>query len=161
MESRYDARICPGVLSVDDVDVLLDVMYRPNNDDRDFVGGDDLAGRLQTGTQLLEKQLTDFLRSADFLPSLQSGFRPRRSTETVALRVLSDILEAVDSGDVAALVLLDLSAAFDTVDHAIVSTSAGVLWTGWPCAGVVSVLPVWAVAVRTFGMAYSSLPKHG
>jgi len=33
--------------------------------------------------------------------------------------VLSDILEAADNGDVAALVLLDLSAAFDTVDHAI------------------------------------------
>jgi len=33
--------------------------------------------------------------------------------------VLSDIMTAVDGGDVAALVLLDLSAAFDTVDHNI------------------------------------------
>jgi len=33
--------------------------------------------------------------------------------------VLSDILQAVDRGDVAALVLEDLSAAFDTVDHDI------------------------------------------
>jgi len=39
--------------------------------------------------------------------------------ETAALQMFSDILLAVDSGDVAALVLLDLSAAFDTVDHAI------------------------------------------
>ena len=69
--------------------------------------------------RLVTKQLTDFLQSADLLPSLQSGFRPGHSTETAALRVFSDILEAVDSGDVAALVLLDLSAAFDTVDHAI------------------------------------------
>ena len=35
------------------------------------------------------------------------------------LKVLSDILQAVDRGDVAALVLLDLSAAFGTVDHDI------------------------------------------
>jgi len=35
------------------------------------------------------------------------------------LSVLSDILLAVDRGDFAALVLLDLSAAFDTVDHDI------------------------------------------
>jgi len=69
--------------------------------------------------RLVTKQLIDYLRSADPLPSLQSGFRPGHSTETAALRVLSDILGAVDSGDVAALVLLDLSAAFDTVDHAI------------------------------------------
>ena len=33
------------------------------------------------------------------------------------LKVLADILGAVDSGDLAALALLDLSAAFDTVDH--------------------------------------------
>jgi len=38
--------------------------------------------------------------------------------ETAALRVFSDILGPVDSGDVAALVLLEFSAAFDTVDHA-------------------------------------------
>ena len=34
-------------------------------------------------------------------------------------RVLSDILTALDRGDIAALALLDLSAAFDTVDHCI------------------------------------------
>ena len=33
--------------------------------------------------------------------------------------MLSDILQYVDRGDLAALVLLDLSAAFDTVDHEI------------------------------------------
>jgi len=33
--------------------------------------------------------------------------------------VLSDILQAVDRGDLAALILLDLTAAFDTVDHDI------------------------------------------
>ena len=35
------------------------------------------------------------------------------------LRVLSDLLDAVDRGDTASLVLLDLTAAFDTVDHEI------------------------------------------
>ena len=35
------------------------------------------------------------------------------------LQVISDILEALDRGDLAALTLLDLSAAFDTVDLTI------------------------------------------
>ena len=60
-----------------------------------------------------------YLSSADLLPSLQSGFRQGHSTKTAVLRVLSDILQAVDRGDTAALMFLDLSAAFDTVDHAI------------------------------------------
>ena len=37
----------------------------------------------------------------------------------VHLKVMSDILRALDNGNIALLTLLDLSAAFDTVDHAI------------------------------------------
>ena len=55
----------------------------------------------------------------NLMPPLQSGYRQGHSTETDVLRVLSDILRADDNGDLAALVLLDLSAAFDTVDHSI------------------------------------------
>ena len=69
--------------------------------------------------RLIVRQLMDYLSDNDLLPPLQSGFRAGHSTETAVLRVLSDILQAVDRGDVAALVLLDLSAAFDTVDHDI------------------------------------------
>ena len=58
-------------------------------------------------------QLLTYLSSADLLPPLQSGFHPGHSTETAALRVLSDILLSVDRGDFTALVLLDLPAAFD------------------------------------------------
>ena len=53
------------------------------------------------------------------LPRVQSGYRSNHSIETAVLKVLSDILLAIDAGDLSALVLLDLSAAFDTVDHNI------------------------------------------
>jgi len=69
--------------------------------------------------RLVTHQLHHYLATASLLPTVQSGFRPCYSTETAVLSVLSDILLAVDRGDFAALVLLDLSAAFDTVDHDI------------------------------------------
>lgn len=51
-----------------------------------------------------------------------SGFRSRHSTEMALLRVLNGIYLSIDSGDPVALVLLDLTAAFDTVNHSILNS---------------------------------------
>ena len=47
----------------------------------------------------------------------QSAYRQLYSTDTALLRVQSDLLNDVDTHGGAILVLLDLSAAFDTIDH--------------------------------------------
>jgi len=81
-----------------------------------------LISNLPVASKLLERlvaqQLIKYLSDHNLLPDRQSAYRVFRSTETVIAHVLSDILTAMDKGDIAALTLLDLSAAFDTVDHA-------------------------------------------
>jgi len=67
--------------------------------------------------RLVSNQLLQYLKDNGLLPDLQSAYRVHYSTETVLLKVLSDILLALDSGNLAMLTLLDLSAAFDSVDH--------------------------------------------
>ena len=70
--------------------------------------------------RLTARQLLDYLSTSNLFPRLQSAYRAHHSTETAILKVLSDILHAVDSGNLALLTLLtllDLSAAFYTVDH--------------------------------------------
>ena len=51
------------------------------------------------------------------MPKLQFAYRPFHSTETALLHLCSDILLALNSRQEVVLVLLDLSSAFDTIDH--------------------------------------------
>ncbi|MCP4509242.1 MAG: reverse transcriptase family protein [Fuerstiella sp.] len=62
-------------------------------------------------------RLNAYLDANDLLPRNQSAYRKKHSTETAMLRVWSDILTAADTRQVTLLGLLDLSAAFDCVDH--------------------------------------------
>uniref|UniRef100_A0A8D2J284 Reverse transcriptase domain-containing protein n=1 Tax=Varanus komodoensis TaxID=61221 RepID=A0A8D2J284_VARKO len=63
-------------------------------------------------------QLQALLDETDYLDPFQSGFRPGYGTES-ALVALYDDLCWEDRGSASLLVLLDLSAAFDTIDHGI------------------------------------------
>ena len=74
-------------------------------------------------SKLIEKcvvvQVTEHAVAHDLLDPDQSAYKEAHSTETTLLRVHNDILCAIDQGKAVVLVLLDLSAAFDTVDHDI------------------------------------------
>jgi hypothetical protein len=62
---------------------------------------------------LVAKQLLAYLKLHGLLPQLQSANQAAHLTQTALLKVTSDILSALDKGDLVALTLLDLSAAFD------------------------------------------------
>ena len=62
-------------------------------------------------------RFSEHTESQHLLPSHQSAYRVNHSTETAVIAIHDSIVRAIDSGEVCALVLLDLSSAFDTVDH--------------------------------------------
>ena len=65
------------------------------------------------------RQLLNHLASNGLLEIFQSAYRQNHSTETALLHVSDTLLSAADNNDVSILCLLDLSAAFDTIDHTI------------------------------------------
>ena len=69
--------------------------------------------------RVVDKRLEQHLVVNNLHEELQSAYRKFHSTETALLKVQSDILQSLDKGNVTVLVMLDLSAAFDTIDHHI------------------------------------------
>ena len=74
-------------------------------------------------SKLLEKavviQLTDHVMGHHLDETFQSAYKNFHSTETALVRVQNDILCAIDNNESVILLLLNLSDAFDTVDHSI------------------------------------------
>jgi hypothetical protein len=92
---------------------------------------DDLASyrpisNLNFLSKLLERviynRLIMHLNTFSSLSPFQSAYRKFHSVETALLRIQNDLLLAIEKCQITALILLDLSAAFDTIDHDILLT---------------------------------------
>ena len=98
------------LLKKDDLDPEVLKNYRP-------------VSNLSFLSKVLERvvaaRLTNYMTINQLHEPMQSAYRACHSTETALVRVQNDILRTLDQGGAAILVLLDLSAAFDTIDHSI------------------------------------------
>ena len=67
--------------------------------------------------KLAHRQFVDYITTSKKLSEHQSGNRKLHSTETALLHVTDDFLMSIDKSEVSALVLLDMSKAFDRIRH--------------------------------------------
>ena len=65
------------------------------------------------------KQLDEDCKKYAPLPDYQSAYRQSYSCEAALVKLMNDILWNMECGEVTAFIAIDLSAAFDTVDHGI------------------------------------------
>ena len=102
--------------------MLLPLLKKLNADFEQFTSFRPVSN-LKFLSKLVEKavyvQLNNYLGKNDLHEPLQSAYKIFHSTETALLTVTNDIMLSLDKGDSVFLVLLDLSAAFDTVNHSL------------------------------------------
>lgn len=105
---QFQACLCHTILKKNTLDPESLSSYRP-------------VSQLQFIPKIIEKVVADclcpYLKDNNTLKHLLSAYKPGHSVETALIRVTSDILKSLDNKQMVLLVLLDLSAAFDTVDH--------------------------------------------
>ena len=114
--------IFPGELKSAIVQPLLKKPSLDNDILKNFRPVSNLSFLSKVIEKVIASRLSDHLTKHNLMDPMQSAYRKGHSTETALLRVHNDILSAVDKGNGVFLILLDLSAAFDTVDHTILLT---------------------------------------
>ena len=109
-------------LSCDAQDSRSDTPHKKPSLDQDSLKNYRPVSNLAFTGKLIEKvvlrRLSKHMSDHDLGEPLQSAYRPKHSPETALMKVQHDISDQLDKGRSVALVLLDLSAAFDTINSA-------------------------------------------
>ena len=69
--------------------------------------------------RLIMKQLCNFIETNNIYTSTQAGYQRNHSTDTIFIKMRTDILNAMNKGEVTLSILADFSKAFDTVDYTV------------------------------------------
>ena len=97
---------------------LLKKTYLPKNELKNYRPVSSLSLISKILEKIVANRLLAHIENNHLSNPLQSAYWKHHSTESALLKVHNDIVISMDKGEVTALTLLDLSAAFDTIYHA-------------------------------------------
>ena len=100
------------------VSPLLKKTSLPKNELKNYRPVSNLGFISKILEKIVANRLQAHIKNNHLSNPLQSAYRKHYSTESARLKVHNDIIISMDKAEVTALTLLDLSAAFDTIDHA-------------------------------------------
>ena len=102
---------------------IISPIIKKHNIDYNILSNYRPISQLTIIAKLLEKvvyqQLINYIETNDLLDIYQSAYRPFHSTETAIINVLDNVMLMLDDNYPVQMLMLDLSAAFDTLDHTI------------------------------------------
>ena len=121
--TNINTSLTTGIVPPDLKTAIVKPLLKKPSLDRNLLKNYRPISNLPFLSKILEKvvlhKLLSHLQENNLSNPFQSAYRAGCSTETVLLRIVKDILSALDNDNISVLLLLDLSAAFDTLDHQI------------------------------------------
>ena len=119
INSSLDSGFFPSAMKK----AVIKPTLKKDNADKDVLSNYRPISNLSAVSKLLERvvlnQLNQHLTDNNLYSEVQSGYRPQHSCETLLVRMFDDINNMIQADNVVIVVLLDLSAAFDTIDHSV------------------------------------------
>ena len=116
-----NSSLTTGVFPESFKNALVRPVLKNSNLDKETLSSYRPISNLSLFSKLLEKcvlkQLISHLDTYDLLGNCQSGYRKHHSCESALIKVTNDILNNLDCNKSTYVIMLDLRAAFDTVDH--------------------------------------------
>ena len=119
INGSLESGVVPSIYKTAHVKPLIKKPNLPANDLKNYRPVANLMFTFKVLERVVASQLKSYLHENGLFSDAQSAYRQYHSTETAMLRVINDLLLALDKGNEAILVLLDYSAAFDTINHEV------------------------------------------